>query len=261
MLLIVASRFDSRAAGLVRRWAADDAQVLTCRSLSRPGWVFDPARPAVGTFVTDAGPVPVDDLQGLVSLLPAVHADELPHVAPEDRDYVAAEMHAFLVAWLASLPCTVLGHPTPYCLTGPHLRHEQWIQQAARAGLTVRPWTRAIPSAPAEFLGRGTQDADVRRTAKTGVPEQRTGGSTVVGSGRPISVVAGHVVPEPEAPPLPSGIEEAAARMALAVGAGLLTVTVELAEAGWTFADATPTVDVSLAGVADALLAALGGQS
>jgi hypothetical protein len=70
-------------------------------------------------------------------------------VAAEDRTFAAAEMTAFLVAWLsglASLGLPIFNPPTPSCLNGPGWRPEHWAVAAARAGLRVRPVVRAIPS-------------------------------------------------------------------------------------------------------------------
>jgi hypothetical protein len=65
-------------------------------------------------------------ITGLITRLPAVTEDELQHIVQEDRSYVAAEMHAFLFAFLAALPCPIVNPPSPACLCGPNLREVQW---------------------------------------------------------------------------------------------------------------------------------------
>jgi hypothetical protein len=65
-------------------------------------------------------------ITGVITRLPAVTEDELQHIVPEDRSYVAAEMHAFLFAFLAALPCPIVNPPSPACLCGPNLREVQW---------------------------------------------------------------------------------------------------------------------------------------
>ena len=68
---------------------------------------------------------------------PAVIPEELPWIDVADRSYVAAEINAFLVAWLASLPCPVVNRPTPRSLCGPGWDRLHWKAAAARVGA---PW-------------------------------------------------------------------------------------------------------------------------
>ena len=86
--------------------------------------------------------MPISAIRGVLSLLPRVAESELTQIMPTQRPYVAAEMMAFLVAWLASLPCVVLNQPTPLNLTGPSWYPEQWVREARRAGLQTRECRR-----------------------------------------------------------------------------------------------------------------------
>jgi len=78
----------------------------------------------------------------VVTRLPAVDAGDLPQIAPSDRAYVAAEMTAFLLAWLTGLTCPVLNRPTPQCLSGPLWGRERWALAAAKLGIPARPVLR-----------------------------------------------------------------------------------------------------------------------
>jgi hypothetical protein len=233
VLLILAARSDASAAALTRRWHGSGARLLNCEALSRRGWVFDPAAPARGEFVLDGERVQVSSVRGAVSLLSSVHPAELAHIVPEDREYVASEMMAFLVAWLSSLPATVLNRPSPLCLTGPYLRHEQWLGEASRAGLPVRAWTLRVPTPanPADAMGSPPTEKNTT-----------------------VTVVSGRFVPCPE---VPDRVGAAVAAMASSVGAGLLTATFVDSGRCLEFVGAEPTVDVTRDDVADAMLAAL----
>jgi hypothetical protein len=71
-------------------------------------------------------------------------------VHPDDRQYAAAEMQAFLLAWLDSLECPVLNRPSPSNLSGPGWSTSQWVQRARRLGFAARPITqRAVFAADA----------------------------------------------------------------------------------------------------------------
>ena len=60
------------------------------------------------------------------------------------RKYVAAELNAFLLAWLSAQSCPVLNRPTASCLSGPNWQPEQWVQLAAGLGIPAQTH-RSIP--------------------------------------------------------------------------------------------------------------------
>jgi len=142
VLLVVASSVDEVARAFAARWARAGARLLTPLDLTRRGWVQgDGVRPAL---VAGGEPVDERDVRGVVCRLQAVLPHELPHVAEQDRAYLAGELHAFLAWWLRQLPCAVVNRPTPYCLTGPNWRAPQWLHAAAAAGLPVAETTVAV---------------------------------------------------------------------------------------------------------------------
>lgn len=133
MLAVLASALDPAARDLVAAWAPAGAALISAQDLSSNGWSFRLADPQSGTAVVEGRCVPVRDLDGLLTRRPAVVAEELAWIDPADRPYVAAEMNAFLVAWLDALPCPVLNRPTPRALTGPAWGPLHWAAAAARA--------------------------------------------------------------------------------------------------------------------------------
>lgn len=178
MLVVISTAVDTEAEELVARWADHDAVLLTCRDLSAPGWRQHPAGPGSSSASIGGTVVPVDAVTAVLTRRPWVFPEELTHVAVADRDYVAGEMSAFLVAWLSGLTCPVINRPTPMCLSGPGWRQHQWMQVAARLGL--RPaWDRwQIPPA-AEHEGRhgppaGTVEVTVVDRRCFGAPDPVT---------------------------------------------------------------------------------------
>lgn len=146
MRLVLAGRHDAAARALVARWGADRAALAGPADLSRPGWRHHAGEPGQATAAVGGRTVPATELEAVVVRLGAVAADELDDVRPEDRDYAAQEMTAFLLAWLDGLRCPVLNRPTPGCLNGPAWRPEQWALAAAGAGLPLaRPPLPARP--------------------------------------------------------------------------------------------------------------------
>jgi hypothetical protein len=135
MNAVLASRLDPEARALVASWSSAGAALLSAADLCSPGWVFDPADPAAGAAVVNGAPVRVSDLEGVLTRRPAVVAEELDCIDPDDRAYVSAEVNAFLVAWLSALPCRVVNRPTTTSLCGPAWSALHWQAAAARMGM------------------------------------------------------------------------------------------------------------------------------
>jgi hypothetical protein len=137
MFVIVASRYDKEAQMLVKRWSDRDVRLLTCGDLSLSGWRHHPTYPHESVAVVSGETVAVGQITGVLSRLPGVYDHEIPQIMPTDRPYVAAEMTAFLSAWLNHLQCPVLNRPAATCLLGPSWRSQQWTHTAARLGIPV----------------------------------------------------------------------------------------------------------------------------
>jgi hypothetical protein len=135
MVLVVASRVDDEARALVSGFRRGHAALLTPRDLSTTGWDVRSASLRLSAGTAGGERIRATSISGVVTLLPCVFAQELVHIVEGDREYVAAEMTAFLLFWLSSLTCPVLNRPTPGCLSGPNWRLEQWCLAASRVGL------------------------------------------------------------------------------------------------------------------------------
>jgi hypothetical protein len=152
MLVVLASRHDAVALDAVGRWRAGGtaAELLCGADLACAGWRL--ASDGTSTAVVGGRRVEAGAITGVVSRLAAVTPDEIPEVHAADRHYAAAEMSAFLLAWIASLRCPVLNRATPGSLAGPAWSQAQWTACAARAGLAIRPLalgSSAVPGGPA----------------------------------------------------------------------------------------------------------------
>jgi len=144
MIVIFASAYDESSYSLAARWSAENAAVLTCNDLSLPGWQHHLPLRDDSTAVINGRLVPTREIKGVLIRWPGVFVQELPHIVTEDRDYVAREMMAFLVAWFTQLNCRVVNQPTPVNLCGPAWRPEHWTFAAAQLGLNVRQTERHV---------------------------------------------------------------------------------------------------------------------
>lgn len=141
MIVVVGSRHDRVAGHLVG--SLPRAALCSAEDLLAPGWVW-PAGTATGrTWVVDGRCVPDRDVSGVFVRRGAVYPDELLHVQPEDRAYLAAECHAFMIFVLATTAATVLngvGEGTGDGAIGDEaVRPEQWMPAAVASGLTLAP--------------------------------------------------------------------------------------------------------------------------
>jgi len=150
VFVVLASQWDEQAAALVRDWSG--ARLLTPDDLSLPGWVFCSSRPQKAIIVAGGEPLPVAEISGVFTRLPQVMPHELIRIVPADRAYVAAEMHAFLLAWLTSLQCPVVNCPSPQCLAGPAWGRERWVYEAAMLDIPVVEVARASAGSPSSLM-------------------------------------------------------------------------------------------------------------
>lgn len=190
MLVIVASAWDEVARALARRWGHVRASLLTPLDLSRSGWRWRPDSVTRQSAVVQREVIDPAIIDGVLTRLPRVSDVELPHIVAQDREYVAAEMHAFLFAWLSGLPCLVLNRPTAFCLAGPSWRHEQWIHFAAQVGLSVEP-ARRRAALGAPVLGCGAARDNVVSITIVGNRHIGSSDPILVGQARQLAVAAG----------------------------------------------------------------------
>lgn len=169
-IVILASAADAVAVQLPARLGRSDVAVVTPSDLSQPGWLYRPGR-RESAIVVEGQVLRSHDIAAVVTRLPWISEVELPHIVASDRAYVAAEMGAFLLAWLSEIDCPVANRPRPNCLCGPFWRHERWVLEAARIGLDVEPVLRRANADGGEYVSR----TFARRTSVTVVGDRYVG--------------------------------------------------------------------------------------
>ncbi|HXO00195.1 MAG TPA: hypothetical protein VN881_14055 [Candidatus Acidoferrales bacterium] len=144
-LLILASANDETARRLATLWKGDGARLVLPRDLSRPGWKYQPGQVESSVAAVDGELIPARQISGVLTRLGNIAENELIEIASGDREYVAREMSAFLLAWLSALTCPMLNRPGSICLSGPNWRPEQWAHAASQAAIPVVPSRRRVP--------------------------------------------------------------------------------------------------------------------
>ena len=139
LVLVLADECDAAAARFVSSRHATGARLLRPADLSQAGWSYRVGSGDSTLACVDGERIEARRIRGVLSRLVAVAEHHLPQVDAADRAYVAAEMGAFLIAWLSALPCPVVNRPVPPSLAGPSWHWAQWARLAWRLGLAVAP--------------------------------------------------------------------------------------------------------------------------
>ena len=139
VVLVLADDSDATAARFVNSRHAAGARLLRPADLSQAGWTYQVGSVDNALACVAGERIEARRIRGVLSRLVAVTEHHLPQVDAADRAYVAAEMGAFLIAWLSALPCPVVNRPVPPSLAGPSWHWAQWAQLASRLGLAVAP--------------------------------------------------------------------------------------------------------------------------
>jgi hypothetical protein len=238
VIVVVAGRHDAAAKAFADEGAGDDTVLLTPSDLSRPGWNYrlDSADGPRGSAAVIGGEVvDVGTIAGVLTRLPWVTEDDLRQIVAADRAYVAAEMTAFLLAWLSALPCPVLNRPSTTCLAGPDWAPERWVHLAARIGIPARTVRRRTAGAVEPQCESQDDPSDDRRVTVTVVGERGFGTRD-------------------------RRLVTAARRLATVAGADLLAVHFARRRTETLLVSADPWPDVSSPEVADAVRAYLTGD-
>jgi hypothetical protein len=146
VIVVVASRHDEAARQTVARWGPHAAALLTCEDLSTSGWRHFLFSQSESRVVVGGRVIPESAIRGVLVRRPWIFELELVDIAASDREYVAAEMNAFLLSWLSQVSCRVLNRPAGTCLCGPNWRPQQWARAAAQAGFAIQSVRWRVPS-------------------------------------------------------------------------------------------------------------------
>src|SRR6476661_6331634 len=102
MIVVVASAYDVRALRIVAHWGSQSAAILSAEDLCMPGWVFRVPLGSDTTAVIGGRTILTEQIRGILTLRPCIFPEELLNIQSVHRKYVAAELNAFLLAWLTA---------------------------------------------------------------------------------------------------------------------------------------------------------------
>lgn len=150
VIVVLARSEDTVARLLTEKGPAGDVFIMTPADLSTEGWSYSSRAQDETVAVTGGRLIGAGDIGGVITRIPCVFEEDLGHIDATDRGYVAAEMTAFLLAWLSTLDCPIINRPTASALWGPNWCHEKWVQTAAGLGIPVNIARRQVTTRQAE---------------------------------------------------------------------------------------------------------------
>lgn len=140
MIVVVGSRHDPVATGLVARWPP--AALCSAEDLVSQGWVWRHDQSGARIWIVDGKPVCDDEISGVFIRRSTVYPEELNTIHPADRAYLASEAHAFLTFVLATTRARVVNPVRDGAFGEEALPPALWISAAAEAGIMTRPVRR-----------------------------------------------------------------------------------------------------------------------
>jgi hypothetical protein len=135
MIIVIASRHDAIAAALAEAWGG---RVCTAEDLIAPGWSWE-VPGGRRTWVVGGAAVDDRDVTGVFVRRSTVHPQELARVPPDDRAYLAAELHALLGLVLGTTAARVCNPVVDGAFGEEALRPARWLVAARACGITVHP--------------------------------------------------------------------------------------------------------------------------
>jgi hypothetical protein len=158
VIVVVGSEHDPAARTLVEEWPG--AALCSASDMTTAGWSWSPTGSAGSRWVVAGAVVADTDVSGVFLRRAAFHADEFTGTHPDDRAFVAAEVHAFLADVLASTSAVVSAPVGNGTFGDELLAPSHWMRAADAVGLDVVP-VRVRSGAPAARRRRVLRSVEI----------------------------------------------------------------------------------------------------
>jgi len=146
-LLLLARAEDSSVRALERRGSHRVVRA-SIADLTCAGWQYLAGLPERATAYADGHVIPADQIAAVLCRIPAVTPNDLAGIHVDDRAYAAAEITAFLRAWLVQFRGVRCNEPTWMSLAGPGWHPLQWTWLVSNLGVPVMTGSQAAAARP-----------------------------------------------------------------------------------------------------------------
>jgi hypothetical protein len=166
--LLLLARPGDPVIGALRRLLPQRLCHADVPDLSRAGWRYVVGRPQLATACASGRVLAAGEIAAVLCRIVAVVPQDLEYLHAEDRAFAAAEMNAFLRAWLTQFAGRLCNQPSPASLAGPAWHAMRWRGLAAQLNVpVVASYGNALDSSGMTVLVAGNQvvgTADVTLT-------------------------------------------------------------------------------------------------
>lgn len=127
--------------------------LLTVKDMMSEGWELYSDRFEDSFFVANGKQCAVNQIDGVINLLPFIYEKELIQIKEEDRSYVASELTAMMTYFLTKLSCKTINRPDAESLMGSSNLYYQWKHLVQKLGIGVQNISDQSPTACIYVVG------------------------------------------------------------------------------------------------------------
>lgn len=142
--LLLLARDDDSAIGAFRRAMGNRVVHASIADLSCAGWRYVSGCPEEAIACADGRVIVSTQIAAVLCRIACVTSADLTMLHADDREYAAAEMTAFLRAWLDQFQCVRCNEPTWMSLAGPGWHPLHWTWLVSNLGMPVIGAARAV---------------------------------------------------------------------------------------------------------------------
>lgn len=142
MILVISNIANEAAPELIKSFPAGAASLITGSEFERSFKAGITVNDFPSSSLTLRGnTIKTDDISGVLTTVPGFLPVEFYQVTPADREYICAEINAFLLYFLSALPCKKMNPPNRKSLSGIGIEKLEWIKLADRLKIPLAPFT------------------------------------------------------------------------------------------------------------------------
>ncbi len=174
MIVVISPLLNDTIVKAFAGWSqTTEIALLTVKDMMSEGWELYSDRFEDSFFVTKGKQCAVNQIGGVINLLPFIYEKELIQIKEEDRSYVASELTAMMTYFLTKLSCKTINRPDAESLMGSSGLYYQWKHLITKLGIPVQIEVGKTPTALMYIVGDSVlneqqipYEAEVRLLAK-----------------------------------------------------------------------------------------------
>lgn len=139
MILVISPLLNDTIEQAFAGWSqTTEIALLTVKDMMTEGWQLHSHRFEDSFFVANGKQRAVNEIDGVINLLPFIYEKELIQIKEDDRPYVASELTAMMTYFLTKLPCKTINRPNAESLIGASAMYHQWKPLATKLGIPIQ---------------------------------------------------------------------------------------------------------------------------